>query len=425
MQKTRNRPPKLRVLLEDWNGSTLVAAMEGRALQGLEVDPYFQEVRWGSLYWGRVERVDKALDAAFVNIDGDNTGLLHAKDVRVEKNGKIVTGGEEGIGKLLSAGQMILVQSKDDYLQKPDPEDLDDAALPLERKHPRLSMAITLPGRYLIYAPYETDNQISQRIRDKALRKQLENMLDQLVGCEGCILRAAAADTQTDILVRESKILHTMWEQIKPFATGDEPQLIMLGPDAIHRTLSDLAGSPIDKIEVNAPDAYEQVIDWCDLFAPDLMMKVEEPSELLDDTSLALFAHYDLMQQIEMLFRPYTVLASGGSCIIESTAAATVIDVNRGADRKGNLSVNLEAAEAIARQLRIRNLGGIILVDFLKMKSAAEKKSFLAAMDKMVQSDPCTVQVHGLTKLGLMEITRTRRTMPLIHKLDAVLNADD
>ncbi len=425
MKAQRTRPPKIRLLVEDWNGSLLVAAMEGRALNGLEVDPISQEVRWGSLYWGRVEKIDKALDAAFVNLDGDNIGLLHGKDVRSRQDGKFVSGGEVGIGKLLTAGQYILVQAKDDYLRRIPDDEEGTANLPLERKHPRLSMAVTLPGRFLIYAPYEHDNQISQRIRDKVLRKQLEAMLDQLTGHEGFILRAAAADTQTDILAREAKILRHMWEQILPYAEGEEPQLIMLGPDAIHRSLSDMAASAIDKIEVNAPDQFEQVADWCELFAPDLLVKVDDPGEMLDDNSLALFAHYDLMLQIEMLFRPYFVLPSGGSCIIEDTAAATLIDVNRGADRKGNLSVNLEAAEAIARQLRIRNMGGAILIDFLKLKSPAEKKSFLQALDKMVQSDPCTVQIHGLTKLGFLEVTRNRRTLPLIQKLDQILNDDD
>ncbi len=155
-----------------------------------------------------------------------------------------------------------------------------------------------------------------------------------------------------------------------------------------------------------------------------MLIKVTEPDDMYDDTALALFSHYDLMQQIEMLFRPYIILPSGGSCIIEATAAAIVIDVNRGANKNSGLTVNMEAATEIARQLRIRNLGGIILIDFLKLKTGEEKKAFLHALDKMVQSDPCTVQVHGMTKLGLLEMTRNRRTMPLVEKLDAILHED-
>lgn len=419
-QPRRPKPHKTTVLVEDLNDSLLVAAMQNRKLHALEVDPALQEVRWGSVYWARVERVDKTLDAAFVNLDGENVGFLPARDVRLPKDGRMVNGGEVPIGKLLNAGQFILVQAKDDFIAPPDDEMAE--AAPLEKKHPRVTMAVTLPGRYLIFAPYETENQISQRIRDKATRAALAQMLDTLVGCHGCIMRAAAADTQTDILLRENRILTRMWEHIQEFAAGHDPQLIMLGPDAIHRLLSDLAGGGIDRIEVNAPDQYEQVCEWCELFAPDLLIKVQEPDETYADEALALFSHYDLMQQIEMLFRPYIILPSGGSCIIEDTAAATVIDVNRGADKNSGLTVNMEAAEAIARQLRIRNLGGIILIDFLKLKTGEEKKAFLQSLDKMVQSDPCTVQIHGLTKLGLLEMTRNRRTLPLVEKLEAVLH---
>ncbi|MES2728575.1 MAG: ribonuclease E/G [Pseudomonadota bacterium] len=418
----RPKPVKTTVLVEELNGSLLVATMQNRRLNGLEVDPDVQEVRWGSLYWGRVERIDKTLDAAFISLDGENIGFLPARDVRLPHGSRMVNGGEVPIGKLLQPGQFILVQAKDDFIAPPS-KDMAHT-LPLERKHPRVTMAVTLPGRYLIYAPYETENQVSRRIRDKATRKLLVDMLDTLVGCHGCIMRAAAADTQTDILLRESRILARMWEQIQDHATGNAAQLIMLGPDAIHRSLSDLAGGSIERIEVNAPDQYDQVCEWCDLYGPDLLIKVIEPQEDYDDTALALFSHYDLMQQIEMLFRPYVILPSGGSCIIEDTAAATVIDVNRGADKNSALTVNMEAAEDIARQLRIRNLGGIILIDFLKLKTGEEKKAFIQSLDKMVQSDPCTVQIHGMTKLGLLEMTRNRRTLPLVEKLDAILHGD-
>jgi len=404
----------LDIIIEEQEGSLWVVAAERGKLQGLEIDPVHERIRWGSIYWARVDRIDAKLDAAFVDLDGGETfGILYNKDVRTrQKSGKLVKGGQEPIGKRLRAGDYILVQAKQGYLE---PEFEDER--PLEEKSPVVSMDVSIQGRYLIFTPLDDSNRISSRIRDKKMRKQLEKMMVALEDVQGCILRASAANTQSDMLIREAKILKAIWEGLSEYATGTEISLIMEGPDALQRTLSDNSSHPMRRIEVVIMDHFQIAEDWCELFAPDLVPKIK-PVELKDATrDLALIEHHDLLRPIEGFFQPYAVLPGGGNIIIQQTSALTAIDINRGADRNSNLNINLEAAEEIARQIRIRNLGGVIMIDFINMKDDKERKALHEKLDLLVNEDPCTVQLHGFTVLGLMEMTRQRRTPTLFERV--------
>lgn len=400
------------------DGSLWAAATEKGRLDGLEVDPVNEEVRWGSIYWAKVARIDTSLDAAFVNLDGDNIGLLHNADVRIrQKDGTYKRGGDVAIGKLIQPGQMIAVQSKEGYLPRIDEESGQRVR---EDKNPRISMNINLPGRYVIFTPMELENQISRRIRDKKLRKQLQSMLDDMKGVNGCILRAAAADTQTDILIRESKILAETWKQVQTFFEGDDPSLIMLGPDSIQRMLSDHAARNITSIEVTTMDHFQLVEEWCEVYAPDLVTKIKPVETENDD--LGLFEHHDLIGQVEELFQPYAVLKEGGVIIMQEAAAFTAIDVNSGADKRGKLAINMDAGKEIARQIRLRNMGGAIVADFLKMKDKDEQKALIAALEDYFNEDPCTVQIHGFTNLGFLEITRNQRTPALLERFQNAIS---
>lgn len=411
----KSRLKGMEILIEELDGSIWVAAMDNSALEGLEVDPFNEEVRWGSIFWAKVARIDAARDAAFVNLDGENIGILYNADVRTQrKDGTWKKGGDVAIGKVLTPGQMIAVQAKSGYLPKKDERSED--------KNPRVSMNVVLSGRYLIYAPMEKENKVSQRIRDKGLRKQLMSMLNNLEGVEGCIMRSAAADTQTDILVRESKILRLTWEQLVSHLKGEDPALIMLGPDAVQRMLSDNAGKQIETIELTTMEHFQHAEEWCEVFAPDLVTKIV-PVELPDQTiELGLFEYRDLIPRIEELFQPYVILKSGASIIIQETAALTAIDVNSGADSRSNLAINMDAAQEIARQLRLRNLGGAIVIDFLRMDKKDYSKLTESLDGFFNEKDPCTVQVHGVTNGGFVEVTRQRRTPPLLERFQSTVS---
>jgi len=419
---TAKKPAKPRqshgmdVLIEELEGSIWVAGIQKGKLQSLEVDPYAEEVRWGSLFWAKVARIDAAQDAAFVNLDGENIGILYNADVRIKnKNGSYKKGGDVAIGKLLKPGQMIAVQAKTAYLPKnPNEERAED-------KNPKVTMNIVMHGRYMLYAPMEKENRVSRRIRDKGLRKQLMSMLDGMDDCEGCILRASAANTQTDILKREADILRLTWEQVQEHFVGDDPALIMLGPDAIQRTLSDNANRLVNRIELTTMDHFQHAEEWCEVFAPDLVTKIIPVEIENNELDFGLFEFRDIIGSIEELFHPYIIMPTAATLIIQETAALTAIDVNSGADSRAHLAINLDAAAEVARQLRLRNMGGIIVIDFLRMKNKTERDKLEYALRIAFDEDPCTVEVHGFTAAGLMEVTRQRRTPPLQERFESAM----
>lgn len=408
----------MHILVDEMEGSLWVATTQKRKLTGLEIDPHGEEVRFGSIYRAKVISINKEMDAAFVQLDVDNTGLIHNKDIYIDDGqGNLERGGKKSIGKSLKTGDIITVQAKSGYLPR-----LDGTDLTMEDKSVTVSMNITLPGRFLIFSPMMEKNRISKRIHDKKQRKQLTKMLNNVEKIKGCILRSAAANTQTDVLIREGGILKHIWDEIQQYLQGNNIGLIMEGPDAIQRTLSDQANSLIKSIDVVTMEQYQNVEEWCEIYAPDLVTKVrpiELPNQELD---LGLFDFNDILDPIEDLFQPYVVLKGGGNIIIQETAALCAIDVNRGSDNRGNLALNLDALSEIGRQIRLRNLGGIIIVDFLKLKTKKEKETLLTALDEIVANDPCTVQIHGLTNLGLVEMTRKRRTPALQDRLDLALD---
>ena len=404
------------IMVEEMDGGLWVAAVKAGRLEGLEIDPGDENVRWGAIYWAKVERIDKSLDAAFLSLGDGLEGILHNADTRqTDKNGHIVKGGGQSIAKTLRPGQMVAVQAKSGYLRKPDEFDFIR-----EDKKPKMSMDITLPGRFLIYAPFLQENQISSRISGKKLREQLMSMMQSFEPLKGLILRASSEDTQMDILLREAKILQASWDKLTPLFSGDQPKIVLDGPNAFQRTLGDQGTSNIEHIEIVTMDRYRDIEEWCETFGPDLIPRIH-PVELEDaQAELALFEYRGLLGDIEDLFQEYALLPGGGSLVIQSTAALTAIDVNRGGDTRPVMDVNLEAAREIARQIRLRNLGGIIMVDFLKFSQKADQTSFLKTLSPIFGSDPCTVQIHGLTALGLLEITRKRRTPALQERLDHI-----
>ncbi len=406
------------ILIEELEGSLWAAALKDGRLEGLEVDPINEEVRWGSIYWAKVKTFDKSIDAVYLDLDGFNTGILYNSDVRyTDSKGKVHKGGAESITKRFQAGEMIAVQAKTAYL----PNDSDEYIKP-ENKIPQMSMDITLPGRYLIFCALMDCNRISQRIRDKGLRKKMRKMLDALEDMQGVILRLSAANTQSDMLIREARILKGAWDEIQGYFDGNEPGLIALGPDAVQRTLSDQAAQTIERIEVVTMDHFKHIEEWCTIFAPDLVTKIE-PVELSNATDdLALFHERDIIGQIEDLFHPYAILPGGGNIIMQSTAALTAVDVNKGNNTNSHLGVNIEAAKEVARQIRLRNCGGIIVVDFLKSQNKKDQGKLIAALEDAINEDPCTVQIHGMTALGLIEMTRKRRTPPLEDRFQGILN---
>lgn len=396
------------ILIERIEGSLWAAAIEDSSLRGVEVDPVLEGVRWGAVYWARVTKLDKRMNAAFLDLGHGEQGLLNAKDFR-----KI---GKEGIGKKISGeitkelnpGDMILVQAKSSTL----PEDLHDDFMVSEHKIARVSMDIAIPGRYLIYTPVDENRRVSSRVKDKTLRKRMLSMLDKVEEVGGCILRSSAANVQTDVLMRESKLLKQIWTQLEGFKRGEAPSLIMEGPDSVQRLISDMAHAPLESIIVIDEDIFEEVEEWCDLYATDLVPKIKFMPLEDNEGSASLLDRYDMTSEVESLIQPYFVLPSGGNIIIQETNALTAIDVNLSMS-KSHYETNLEAAREVMRQLRLRNIGGVVMVDFINTTQKKQKEEILSILKDEALKDPCRVDVHDFTALGFVEMSRARRTPPL------------
>ncbi len=404
----------MEILVDTINDSLCAVALnKNHGLEALELDPEFEQIRHGTIYMGRVERIDANDNTAFIDLGRGLLGYLNAKDAR--HLGKKT---DKALPKWLNAGDLVIVQAQDGFIS---PRIGTYEAY--EDKNVRLTMDITLHGRFMLYAPFRKENKISRRISDRKLCHQLEEMMDK-EDMHGVILRAASNMIQNDMLRREYKLLSNVWQALlKTLPLENNAAPLLAGPDAIMRILSNHAMNTIERIEVCGDDLFDHTQTWCMQFAPDLVNKVihSQIEEDLDDSE-RLLEFRGVLTPIEDLYRPYAVLENGASIIIEETSALTAIDVNRGGARGSRLEINITCAKEILRQIRLRNLSGIIMIDFLKLANEAERKDLTNAMKKYAADDPYTVQVHGLTKLGLMEVSRARRTPPLSEKLDSVIN---
>ncbi len=406
--------PVLDIVVEDLQGSLWVAAINKNKIAALEIDPYLELIRWGSVYWARVIRIDTTLNAAFVDLGHDLVGMLPASEIPgLAKDAKI--------GKKLKPGQFVMVQVKT-ARQPEDDEDGNDLR-PDALKASRVSMDIALQGRYLIYTPKSPGNRISRRVREPDVRKQLVAMSKAIKAINGCILRASAAYTQTEILEREGKIQRAIWESLQAFTKDEEPSLLMLGPDALQRVLGDFATSRLGEIQIADDERGEEAYNWCDLYAPELMQKIESRKITGTRTGMGLMEAHDLLGQIEDFVRPVVTLPSGASFLIEDTALGTMIDVNSGTATLS--ATNHEAAAEIARQIRLRNIGGIILIDFAGKQDKAEQNRLTKQLQKALDLDPCTVELHGVTRTGLFEMTRHRRTPTLMDRIELMQDEDE
>ncbi|AWK88653.1 ribonuclease E/G [Azospirillum thermophilum] len=372
---------------------TRAAVLTDRRLTDLYIDHDARPSLLGSVFRGRVERIATGLDGAFIDLGTGKSGLLTVSDVRGPK------GRVERIGSALRTGQPVLVQVKADAVGA---------------KGPSLTMDVTLPGRFLVHAPLGRDIAVSKRLGSGPVRAQLAHRIQALVPGAGWILRAGAAEAADGLLAAESEALHLTWRAITQTMTaGTAPALLHPGPTAPVRALIEHGTPAPERIVVDGDALATALRRWCGDAAPDL-----EPLVIRHDAAGRLFDHHDLDSAIAALLETRVPLSAGGSLVIERTEALTVVDVNAG-ERGNPLDVNLEAAAEIARQLRLRNVGGIVVVDFVNMRHRSDQERVLNALSHAVEGDPAQTQVYGMSKLGLVEMTRARRGTALAALLAA------
>jgi ribonuclease G len=385
-----------------------VAVVENGVLQEVHIERTRNRGIVGNVYKGRASRILPGMQAAFIDIGLERAAFLHLSDLRLPPGGNGHEGGEPpSISALLHDGQEIVVQVVKD---------------PLGTKGARLTTHITLPARYLVYMPYTRHIGISQKIEDDAERERLRNAVRAAMeeGDEGgYILRTVAGAVSEEELRTDIRYLRKVWTGIQE-RTASAPAESLLHEDLslALRALRDLIRDNVEKIRIDSRETFLKAFDFVREFTPEIEDRLEYyPGER------PIFDLYSVEDEIKKALERKVPLKSGGYLIIDQTEAMTTIDVNTGAyvGRK-NLEetlfkTNLEATQVIARQLRLRNLGGIIIIDFIDMVDAEHKRQVLRALEKALSRDRAKAYVTEMSPLGLVEITRKRTRESLEHVL--------
>ena len=397
---------------------TRVAVVENGVLQEVHIERTRNRGIAGNIYKGKVARILPGMQAAFIDIGLERAAFLHASDVRVAqgaveaRTGAAANGGHEGadpapIAELLHDGQVISVQVVKD---------------PLGSKGARVTMHITLPARYLVYLPYTRHIGISQRIEDDVERERLRNavkaaMEDDDTG--GYILHTVAGAVNEDELKTDIRYLRRAWavlqERIQRAPAGE---LLHEDLALAMRAMRDLVRENIEKVRIDSRETYQKACEFAHEFIPEVEGRIEYyPGER------PIFDLYSVEDEIKKSLERKVLLKSGGHLIIDQTEAMTTIDVNTGAYvGRTNLEetlfkTNLEATQVIARQLRLRNLGGMIIIDFIDMLDSDHKRQVIRALEKALSRDRAKTHITEMSPLGLVEITRKRIRESLEHVL--------
>jgi ribonuclease E len=394
--------------------ATQIAILEGRVLIEHYVSRPQDDTNQidGNIFLGRVQNVLPGMEAAFIDIGTPKNAVLYRGDVRYDTED--VEGGRSSSGpsttrieQLLKAGQLIVCQVTKN---------------PIAHKGARLTQEVSLPGRFVVFIPNSSTYGISKRLGDEE-RKRLRRVLDDVKPANhGLIVRTAAEGATADELRRDVQRLAEQWERIDALAKRtNKPGLLYQEPDLAVRAIREEFNKDYRGVIIDDQALYEDVRDYVASISPELADRVE-----FFDTSiepLPLFERHHVHEQLHKAIDRKVWLPSGGSLIIERTEALTVIDVNTGKNvGSSNLEEtvyrnNLEAADEIARQLRLRDIGGIIVIDFIDMEIAVNRADVVRVFREALARDKTRTQVFDISELGLVEMTRKRVSEGLVESL--------
>lgn len=414
---------------------TRVAVVENGVLQEVYIERTGKRGLVGNIFKGRVSRVLPGMQAAFVDVGLERTGFLHISDI-VDVNDESTltstrTDAEDTpIDALLREGQDLLVQVVKD---------------PLGSKGARLTTRISFPSRFLVFIPENAAIGISQRIEDEDERERLRNIIFEYQNDEenlaaasnsnvvthsafksaenklsgGYIVRTAAEGISDDDLFKDIDFLRKLWDSTYVRSQNTfAPNIVYEDLPLVMRTMRDLVHVDIEKVRIDSKETYQRVKEFAKHFIPELLGRIEYyPGErpILD--------LYSVEDEIQRSLNRKVQLKSGGHLVIDQTEAMTTIDVNTGGFvghrnlEETIFKTNLEASQAISRQLRLRNLGGIIIIDFIDMQDPEHARQVLRSLEKHLERDNSKITISELTSLGLVQLTRKRTRESLEHIL--------
>jgi len=416
-------PNLLLISVTEWD--TRVAFLEDGRLAEFSVEGRAQNGPVGNIYKGRVTRLLPGMAAAFVDVGLDRPAYLFAEDVTVQEDEffQVWLKGEvdespakrrlppAAIGDLLHEGQEVLVQ----VLRGP-----------AANKGARLTTHISLAGHYLVYMPTLTQLGVSRRINDELERQRIKALLEELrPGEGGLIARTASRGQSLEKLTRERDLLMGEWRRLRrKKETASCPSLLHQELEAARRVVRELYSPEVDRVLVDDPAAFERIADYLESLSPWDKFRVE-----LYAGPEPIFSHFGLEMDWQKLLAPRVWLKSGGYLLIDPTEALTAVDVNTGRFVGRNhleetiLQTNLEAAKEIARQLRLRNIGGLIVIDFIDQEKAAHRDLVYETLMEALSRDRAKTTVLPISSLGLVEMTRQRVRDSLAQTITAPCGA--
>ncbi|MQT32774.1 ribonuclease G [Pseudomonas helleri] len=373
-----------------------VAVVENGVLQEVHVERTQRRGIVGNIYKGKVVRVLPGMQAAFVDIGLDRAAFIHASEISL-REGQAV----ESISALVHEGQSLVVQVTKD---------------PIASKGARLTTQLSIPSRYLVYMPRTAHVGISLKIEDEGERERLKQVVSDCVAQEGIkeaggfILRTAAEGAGADEILMDIRYLRRLWDQIGlQIKTAGAPSVIYEDLGLALRTLRDLVSPKIEKIRIDSRETFQKTTQFVAELMPEIADRLEHyPGER------PIFDLYGVEDEIQKALDRKVPLKSGGYLVVDPAEAMTTIDVNTGAFvghrnlEETIFKTNLEAATAIARQLRLRNLGGIIIIDFIDMEDEEHQRQVLRTLEKQLERDHAKTNIIGITELGLVQMTRKR-----------------
>ena len=387
---------------------TRVALVENGVLQEVLIERSRSRGLVGNIYKGKVSRVLPGMQAAFIDAGLERAAFLHASDIFTpqDENAGSDNPASGTINQLLHEGQELLVQVIKD---------------PLGTKGARLTTHITIPSRYLVFMPYAGNIGVSQKIEDPQERARLRELIEAF-GDEsghGYIVRTAAEGVDEESLHADMAFLLRLWASINEQKTSAQAGTVVHEDLPLaSRVVRDMVDEQVEKIRIDSRETFQKLSTFAQRFIPEVHERLEYyPGER------PLFDLYGVEDEIQKALEHKVQLKSGGYLIIDQTEAMTTIDVNTGAYvghrtlEETIFKTNLEAAQAIARQLRVRNLGGIIIIDFIDMSDEEHKRQVLRALEKSLEKDHTKSQISEVSTLGLVEMTRKRTRESLEHVL--------
>ncbi|MCH2378678.1 MAG: Rne/Rng family ribonuclease [Pedosphaera sp.] len=407
------KPSGTEIIINAESLETRIGIMKNNRLEDFTIERNNVERIVASIYKGKVRNLENRLEAAFVDIGIEKNAFLHYWDILpanlekqyevVERKGKrrsIPRISKKDIPKKYPTGSEIILQ-----IQKG----------PIGTKGPRATTHLSIPGRFLVLLPYSDQLGISKKIQDSKERRRLKSILQSLDIPDnmGAILRTAGEGQRKAYFVRDLTLLMDQWKVVKErIDNKPAPTCVYREPDLIERTVRDFLTDDVDRILIDNHAAYERMQLLIEKVSPRSKKKVQFYSE-----AQPIFDRHGITKQLEQAFSRKVTLKSGGALVIDETEALVAIDVNSGSHKGGGkdqsstiLRVNVEAAEEVCRQLKLRNMGGLVVIDYIDMKQRRDREKVFNKMRECLRHDKAKTHIEPISKLGLMEMTRQRQS---------------